>query len=440
MPNYISFLQQQISSEHILKPSGLMNGVDMNSLEFAKSLDRDDPLASFRQKFHYPKVKSLIPTEEQQVEDPERECIYLCGNSLGLLPKETKQEVLTQLNKWAEMGVEQHFRNPLPAATCDTYGREGLGRLLGADPKNVVLMNSLTVNLHLLLISFYRPTNERFKILIEEGAFPSDRYAVISQAKMRGFNPSEAILEVSPRTNEMTIRTEDILEVIEKEGDKIAVICFGGVQYYTGQKFDMKRITEAGRAKGCFVGWDLAHAIGNVRVCLDEWGVDFACWCTYKYLNSGAGCIGGAYVNKRHNCRNDHLLGWWSNKYETRFKMLGNCDISEGIEGFRLSNPSPLMVCSVLSSLKIFDEAGMERILQKQLLLTGYLEHLLNTTFHISESSDATVKIITPKDPNQRGCQLSIIFAFPLEEVHKKLKGKGIVVRQIIHLLFLVLK
>lgn len=411
----------------VLTSLAYSHGVDILSPEFAEIMDENDPLKHFRERFAFPKNGTLPGTEAGLV-DEMADCVYLCGNSLGLKPKTADKYMQDQLDKWANMGVEMHFEEPLPAAACDLYGKEEFGRLVGADPSTVTLMNGLTVNLHLLLLSFYQPTNNRYKILLEGHAFPSDRYAMQSQARLRGYNPEDAVIEIKPRLGEYTIRTEDILKLLEEEGQNIAVVCMSGVQYYTGQKFDMELITKAAHAQGCLVGWDLAHAIGNVELQLDNWGVDFACWCSYKYLNSGPGCIAGAYVNKKHNKRpSNHLQGWWSNKESTRFQMRQECDAAEGVESFKLCNPPPFLVALVKASLEIFDEAGMESLQKKQFLITGYLEYLINTHFSSGQLNAPAATIITPEDITQRGCQLSLIFSFPLKQVHKELQKRGVV-------------
>ncbi|XP_018019976.1 kynureninase-like [Hyalella azteca] len=423
--------RENLVAAELKRRAGAQN-LDVFDEDFAALLDDEDELRSFREKFAYPR-KETLPEIGQNLpaEELAEECIYLCGNSLGLKPKSADAHMQAQLQKWADMGVYMHFEEPLPAATCDRYGREALGRIVGAEPSSVTLMNGLTVNLHLLLCSFYQPAGDRYKILIEGGAFPSDRYAMLSQIELRGYDPEEALIQIQPRAGEDLIRIEDIMEILKEEGPSIAVVCLSGVQYYTGQKFDMERITWAAHAEGCVVGWDLAHAVGNVEIRLDEWGVDFACWCTYKYLNSGPGCIAGAYVNKKHAGRSSksQLRGWWSNKEDTRFLMQEHCDVAPGVDGFRLCNPPPFLVALVIASLEIFDEAGMEKIIRKQRLLTGYLEHLLLTYFNTESSSNSKpfARIITPDDPAQRGCQLSLSFSLPIGRVHAELGKRGIV-------------
>lgn len=424
--NMTSTKEQSTSPADVLRQLASKHGSDVFSEEFALWMDTQDPLRPLRERFAYPKKGTLSGVDPTLV-DPTEDCLYLCGNSLGLKPRSADKSVMEQLNVWGDIAVEMHFEGQLPAALCDRYGREGLGRLVGADPECVVLMNGLTVNLHLLLVSFYKPTNTRYKILIEGHAFPSDRYAMASQAELRGYNPKDVVVELIPRSGEQTLRTEDILKVIKEQGPSIAVVCLSGVQYYTGQKFDMGRITKEAQEQGCLVGWDLAHAVGNVRLHLDDWGVDFACWCSYKYMNSGPGAIAGAYVNKRHNDRlAPHLEGWWSNKDTTRFEMRETCDSAPGVDSFRLCNPPPILVSIVLASLEIFDEAGMDRLLEKQYLLTGYLELLIKSHFSSCQMRMPSATIITPEDTEARGCQLSLIFSFPLEQVHQELKKRGV--------------
>ncbi|XP_068209059.1 uncharacterized protein [Palaemon carinicauda] len=396
--------------------------------EFAKGMDEVDPLREFRQRFDYPK-KGQLPNAKVSPMEADEDCLYFCGFSLGLKPKRVNTLVKEQLDRWAKMGSGTYQTNPNPTVLCDHIGREELGILVGADPKSVTSMNGLSVNLHLLLVSFYQPTRTRYKILIEKGAFCSDRYVMKTQAALRGFDPDEAILEVSPRPGEHLICTDDILQILEKEGNSICVVCLSGVQYYTGQKFDMELITRAAQAKGAYVGWDLAHAIGNVEICLDKWNVDFACWCSNKYLCGGPGGIGGAYLNSKHNNREAvHLKGWWSNKDSTKFEMRQECDTAEGIDAFRIATPSPILVASLKPGLDLLCEAGMERILRKQFLLTGYLEMLIDKEFGTGkDGKPPLVTIATPRDPNQRGSQLSLIFSVPLQEVLSLLEARGVV-------------
>ncbi|XP_013884026.1 kynureninase [Austrofundulus limnaeus] len=296
-----------------------------------------------------------------------------------------------------------------------------------AKTEEVALMNGLTVNLHLLLLSFYKPNTMRHKILMEDKAFPSDHYAVESQIRLRGFDPQLSMMLLSPRPGEDTLRTEDILEVIQKEGDNIAVVMFSGVQFYTGQLFDMRAITEAGHKKGCFVGFDCAHAVGNVDLKLHDWGVDFACWCSYKYLNSGAGGLAGAFVHEKHkDTIKPRLLGWWGHDLTTRFQMTNVMELQPGVRGFRLSNQPIFLVCSLQASLEVFNMTNMQALCSKSVLLTGYLEYLIKY-FYTKDLSKPHVHIITPSDPQQRGCQLSLSFSVPIRRVFQELEKRGVV-------------
>jgi len=391
----------------------------MDSEDFADFMDNEDPLRRLRDKFQFPTLGS-IPCETTG--DQDSPCIYLCGNSLGLKPKLADVYMKEQLDNWGEQGVFMHFNGRIPAALADQPGKEITASIVGAkSAAAVTIMNGLTVNLHLLMMAFYQPSGKRNKILIEDHAFPSDRYAVRSMLRMKGVG-EEGMLLVKPRKGEDTIRTEDILDMIEANKDDIALVMLSGLQYYTGQKFEMDKITRAGKQAGCMVGWDLAHAVGNVELKLSEWGADFAVWCSYKYLNSGAGGIGGAFVHESHHRdMPPHLEGWWSNSQETRFEMRDKVDPAIGAESFRLCNPPPWLAALNLASLEIFQEAGMEAILTKQFLITGYLEHLLTTRL------GKHLKVITPKDTNQRGSQLSLVFNCDLNAVHKRIENKGII-------------
>lgn len=364
-----------------------------NDQNFAHEMDKADPLAAYRDQFHIPKTKDGD------------DCLYFCGNSLGLQPKALKEAMSQELLDWQNLGVEGHFQAKNPWLPYHEFLADHLAKLVGAKPSEVVAMNTLTVNLHLMMVSFYRPTQNRFKILIEGHAFPSDQYAVQSQVKFHGFDPKEAIIELHPREGERTIRTEDIEAVIEKEGESIALIMLGGVQYYTGQLFDMARITKAGHAKGALVGFDLAHAAGNVPLKLHDWDVDFAVWCSYKYINSGPGSIAGCFVHERHGNNPDlpRFCGWWGQNKDIRFKMGPDFDVLEGAEGWQLSNPPILSLVAVKTSLEIFSEVGMDALREKSLKLTGYLEFLLN------DLGTDQFEIMTPQNPEQRGCQISIL-------------------------------
>jgi kynureninase len=382
-----------------------------NDLKFAWKMDEADPLAPYRDKFHIPKGPDG------------QECLYFCGNSLGLQPKSVRAAVMQELEDWKELGVEGHFNAQNPWLPYHEFLTEQLAGIVGAKPLEVVAGNSLTVNLHLMMVSFYRPTPQRHKILIEKDAFPSDRYAAVSQIKFHGFDPASSLTELAPRKGEVTLRTEDILALIEKEGEEIALIMLGGVNYYTGQFFDLEKIARAGHARGCLVGFDLAHAVGNVVLKLHDWDVDFACWCSYKYLNSGPGAIAGLFVHERYavNTGLPRFCGWWGNDKDVRFKMGPEFKAIPGAEGWQLSNPPILSLAAVKASLDIFHEVGMEALREKSLKLTGYLEFLLDGL-----KSDA-FKVITPRNPAERGCQLSIAVGKNGKEVHKKLEQAGVV-------------
>ncbi len=383
-----------------------------NSASFAKKLDQQDSIRSYRSKFLLPKVNG-------------KTAIYFTGNSLGLQPKSTKKFVTEELNDWAALGVEGHFHSTRPWLYYHQFSKKKLAKLVGAKPIEAVAMNQLTVNLHLMMTSFYRPTKTRFKILTEAGAFPSDQYAFESQVKFHGFNPEEAIIELSPRNGEFNLREEDILKVINENKNEIALIIFGAVQYYSGQFFDIKKITEAGHQVGAVVGFDLAHAIGNVPLQLHKDEVDFAVWCGYKYLNSGPGGMAGAFVHEKHAKNFDlpRFAGWWGHNQKERFKMQKGFKPMEGVDGWQLSNFPVLSGAAQLASLEIFDEVGMSALRKKSLQLTGYLEYLLKSVDHFEDY----FSIITPSDKNQRGCQLSILMKKNGKKVFDRLTKAGVI-------------
>ena len=361
---------------------------------FAANLDATDELKDYRNRFHIPSAngKSLI---------------YFCGNSLGLQPKSTRAYLEQELTDWQNLGVEGHLHAKNPWLYYHHFLTDATARLVGAKPIEVVVMNSLTVNLNLLMISFYSPTAKRNKIMMEYMAFPSDQYAVENQVKFHGYNPNDAIIELMPREGENCIRTADILAKIDEHKDELALIMIGGVNYYTGQLFDMATITS--HAKNCssdiVVGYDLAHATGNVKMQLHDWGVDFATWCSYKYLNSGPGGTSGVFVHEKHAENNllPRLSGWWGNDESTRFKMQKGFIPQQGAAGWQMSNAQVLSMAAHRASLAIFDEVGMDKLIAKSKLLTGYLEFLL------LNGKRKDFKIITPEDVAQRGCQLSIV-------------------------------
>ncbi|XP_033020118.1 kynureninase isoform X3 [Lacerta agilis] len=396
--------------------------------EVAVQLDEEDELKHLRACFHIPRVKDLPPTNLALVHKNET-CIYFAGNSLGLQPKKVKTYLDEELDKWAKLGVHGHFTGKRPWALGDECIVELVADIVGAHKEEVALMNGLTVNLHLLMLSFFKPTSDRYKILLEANAFPSDHYAVESQLQFHGLDMESSMLMIEPQEGEETLRTEDILDVIEKEGDSIAIILFSGVQYYTGQLFDIPRITKAGQEKGCFVGFDLAHAVGNVELHLHEWGVDFACWCSYKYLNSGAGGLAGAFIHDKHSQTvKPTLVGWWGHDFKTRFLMENKLQLSPGINGFRLSNPSILLVCALHASLEVFGKTTMKLLRRKSILLTGYLEYLIKH-YYSEDTNDPEqpfVRIITPSQIEERGCQLTLVFSVPIKDVFKELEKRGV--------------
>uniref|UniRef100_A0A8C2IPN4 Kynureninase n=1 Tax=Cyprinus carpio TaxID=7962 RepID=A0A8C2IPN4_CYPCA len=376
------------------------------SLRVAEHLDRHDELRLLRQEFLIPKISDLPPSDLSLVDGSE-DCIYFAGNSLGLQPKNAKKYIEEELEKWATIGVHGHLKGSRPWAWAEDTLEELMAKIVGAKPEEVVLMNGLTVNLHLLMLSFYKPSPKRYKILLEDKAFPSDHYAIESQIRLRGLDVTDSMLIIKPRQGEDTIRTEDIVSVIEREGDAIALVMLSGVQYYTGQLFNMEAITSAGHAKGCLVGFDCAHAVGNAELQLHDWNVDFACWCSYKYVNSGAGGLAGAYIHEKH-----------------AHKM----ELQPGVKGFRLSNQPVLLVCPLQASLEIFNRTSMKDLRRKSVLLTGYLEYLIRHYYTKDPSAPdkPSVHIITPSDPQQRGCQLSLCFSCPIRTVFQELEKRGV--------------
>ncbi len=379
--------------------------------DFAIAMDERDPLARYRSRFCLPKDASG------------EDCVYLCGHSLGLQPKSAHEYIKQHLDDWALLGVEGHFHGRNPWMPYHRLLTEHTAELVGARPDEVVVMNSLTVNLHLMMVSFYRPTAERFKIVIESGAFPSDQYAVKSQILFHGMDPATALIELAPRPGESCLRDDDIDALIEREGDSIALILLAGVNYVTGQVFDTERITRAGCARGCVVGVDLAHAAGNLPLKLHEWGPDFAVWCSYKYLNGGPGCVAGCFVHERHRKAWDlpRFVGWWGHDEKTRFEMGPDFRPMPGAEGWQLSNPPILSLAALRASMDIFHEVGMEALRAKSISLTGYLEFLLD-----GEKS-AKFSVITPRDADRRGAQLSIRISRNGRALCKRLIHEGII-------------
>jgi kynureninase len=380
------------------------------SEEEAARFDAADPLASFRERFCMPRAEDGS------------EMLYLCGHSLGLRPKSTQKYVDDELEAWKSLGVQGQFRLGEPWVNYPERLAAPMARIVGAEPPEVTLMGSLSVNLHVAMASFYRPAAHRYRILIECHAFPSDRYAIESQIRWHGLDPADAVVTLKPRSGESALRTEDIENVIRREGDSIALILLGGVQYFTGQFFDIERITAVGHAKGCKVGFDLAHAVGNVPLRLHDHGVDFAVWCTYKYLNSGPGGVGGLFVHKdRWSSDPPMLAGWWGHNPETRFNMPDHFEADEGAAGWQISNPPILQMAALRASLMIFDEAGMEAIRAKSVRLLGYLDSLLH------ELPPAGFSIVTPSDPASRGAQVSLSVRAGREAMFEMLRENNVV-------------
>jgi kynureninase len=385
----------------------------VSTLDHATGMDAQDSLAAYRAEFHLP----VAASGQSQT--------YLCGNSLGLQPRRARDYVLEELREWEKHAVEGHVNAVRPWLTYHERLTPGLALIAGALPSEVVAMNSLTVNLHLLLASFYRPTQQRYKILIERSAFPSDRYAAVSQIQWHGFDPHTTLMEVGPRDGEELVRTEDIEAVLQREGASIATVILPGVQYLTGQCFDMAEIVRLAHRQGCAVGFDLAHAIGNVPLALHDWNADFAVWCSYKYLNSGPGAIGGAFVHERHHATAlPRLAGWWGHDKDSRFAMPEQFNPIRGVEAWQLSNPPILAAAPLLASLELFTRAGMPALREKSMRLTAYLEQLLR------ERASRQVTIITPHDSAARGAQLSLRLNVAREQakhIHAQLAARDFI-------------
>lgn len=389
-----------------------------NTREFAQELDKQDELNKYKQEFIFPKVN-------------DKEVIYFTGNSLGLQPKIAKEYVDEVMNDWANLAVEGHFYANKPWWDYQERFCEPLSEIVGAKPSEVGVMNTLTVNLHLLMVSFYKPTAKKFKIICEEKAFPSDQYMFQSQvdfhSKGIGFDKEEAIVEIKRREGEHNIRTEDVLAKIKEVGDELALVLIGGVNYYTGQVFDMKTITEAGHKAGAYVGWDLAHAAGNIHLELNNWGVDFAAWCSYKYMNSGPGNASGYFVHEKHH--NDATLsrfaGWWGHNKERRFLMEPTFDPAKSADGWQISNLPILSMAPYLASVEMFAEIGMEKLIKKRNLITSYLEFVLHEID--AEFENTEFEIITPVNQEERGCQLSVYLHGQGKELFNYLMKNGVI-------------
>jgi kynureninase len=385
-----------------------------NTLAFAKQLDEKDPLKYFRKKFLSPQHKG-------------KDCIYFTGNSLGLQPKNTLNEIQNILNNWASLGVEGHFKGNDPWMHFHDHLTKPLSKIVGCLQHEVVVMNSLTVNLHLLMISFYRPTKQRYKIICEAKAFPSDQYAIESQVKFHGFNPENAVIEIHPREGEYTLRTEDIISVIEQHANETALVLFSGINYYTGQFFDIKRITQAAHNAGAYAGFDLAHAAGNVELKLHEWNVDFASWCSYKYLNSGPGAVAGNYIHERFATDKNfsRFAGWWGNNKASRFKMEKDFDAIDTAEGWQLSTPPALLLAAHKASLDIFEEAGIENLHVKRKTLTAYLHFILDAINQ--KNNKKIIEVITPASEDERGCQVSMLMHENGKQIFEALTNEDVI-------------
>ena len=385
-----------------------------NTKSFAQQLDAQDSLHKYRNEFIFPKVN-------------DKEVIYFTGNSLGLQPKRTKAYVDEIMNDWANLAVEGHFYAEKPWWDYQERFANPLSKIVGAKPSEVTVMNTLTVNLHLLMVSFYRPTAKRFKIICEEKAFPSDQYMFQSQVHFHGFKAKEAIVEIKRRDGEHNIRTEDVIAKINEVGDELALVLIGGVNYYTGQVFDMKTITAAGHKVGAYVGWDLAHAAGNVALELHDWNVDFAAWCSYKYMNSGPGNASGCFVHEKHHNNPDlpRFAGWWGHNKERRFKMEPTFDPVQGADGWQVSNLPVLSLAPYLASVEMFDEIGMDALVAKRDKITAYLEFIL---LEIDKEVSSTFEIITPANPAERACQLSVFLHGEGRSLFDYLMKNGVIV------------
>lgn len=381
-----------------------------NHAAFAAQLDSEDPLRSFREQFLFPQFEG-------------RDVLYFCGNSLGLQPKHAQAYLQEELTRWAELGVEGHFKGDLPWTRFHKALAPASAHVVGANEHEVIVMNTLTVNLHLLLASFYRPSGQRYKIIMEAGAFPSDQYAVETQLRWHGFNPEEALVEVVPHEGATCLENQDILDVIKQHGETVALVLFGGLNYYTGQLYDMEAITKAGHEAGALVGFDLAHAAGNVPLAMHDWNVDFAVWCTYKYMNSGPGALSGAFIHERHalNPETPRLAGWWGYDTAQRFNMKKGFIPTPGAEGWQVSNAPILAFAPMRASHSLFLQAGMDAIREKSLKLTGYLEFLLQ------QITPKPFRIITPSNPAQRGAQLSLLTDAEGRKLFEFLSSRGVV-------------
>ena len=385
-----------------------------NNIDFAKKLDQEDPLKHFRDKFYIPMVHG-------------KDSIYFTGNSLGLQPKTTQEYVLDELEDWANYGVEGHFHARNPWVSYHELFPDLLSEIVGGLPEEIVVMNQLTVNLHILMTSFYRPTKERFKIICEAKAFPSDQYAFASQATIHGLDPEKTIIEVAPREGEHCIHTSDILAAIKEHGKETALVLFSGVNYYNGQVFDMEAITKASHEAGAYCGFDLAHAAGNIKLKMHEWNADFACWCSYKYLNSGPGGVSGVFIHQRHMADKKivRLAGWWGQDKATRFKMEKEFNPIPTAEGWQLSNAPVLSMAAHKASLDIFKDAGMDNLIKKGKMLAGYLKFILEEINN--NTTEKIIEVITPQPEMESGCQVSMLMLKDGKNIFEALKKEGVI-------------
>lgn len=386
-----------------------------NTLAFAQQLDEQDNLKHFRSKFHIPQHEG-------------KDTYYFTGNSLGLQPKNASVYLQEEMDSWANLAVEGHFYGKNPWTKYHDFFPPLLAPILGAKEEEIVVMNQLTVNLHLLMVSFYNPTKQRYKIICEAKAFPSDQYAFESQVKFHGFSYEDAVIEVAPRAGEHLLRTEDIVATIEQHKDSVALVLFGGINYYTGQVFDIKTITDAAHRAGAYAGFDLAHAAGNVELKLHDWNVDFACWCSYKYMNSGPGGIAGAFIHEKHiaNEQLHRFAGWWGYTKETRFKMAKGFEPIPTAEGWQLSNTPVLLMATYRASLEIFAEAGMDKLHAKRNLLSNYLLFVLDDIN--AQSTEQTIEVLTPRTAADKGCQVSILMKKDGRKIFDALMQQGVIV------------
>ena len=382
-----------------------------NQLSFARELDEQDPLSGYHDAFHFPRVKN-------------RPVIYFTGNSLGLQPKHTQAFIDEIMSDWKDLAVEGHFYAEKPWWDYHERLAKPLAGVVGAKPEEITVMNTLTVNLHLMMVSFYRPDQKRFKILVEEKAFPSDQYMIHSQVRFHGLDPDSAIVELKKRKGEHHWRTADILAKIKEIGEELALVLIGGVNYYNGQVFDMEKITSVAQSKGAIVGWDLAHAAGNVSLDLHQWGVDFAAWCSYKYMNSGPGNASGVFVHEKHLGKTDipRFEGWWGTRKESRFLMKPEFEPMDTADAWQLSNAPVLSLAPYLASLELFDEVGMEALITKRKLITAYLEFILKD---VGREVEGNFEIITPVD---RGCQISVLLHGEGRSLFEYLMKEGVIV------------